>query len=81
MENSEPEIKKGIYKHFKNKKEYRVLGIARHTETEEYLVLYQALYEGAWAEYMVRPYEMFVGKAESPETGEMVERFQFVREE
>ena len=47
----------GLYRHYKGN-EYRVLGLARHTETEEMLVVYQALYglKGMW----VRPAAMFV---------------------
>ena len=37
------EIRPGRYRHFKGK-EYRVLGVARHSETLEPLVVYQALY-------------------------------------
>ena len=42
----------GRYKHYKGP-EYQVLGMARHSETEEWLVVYQALYaeRGIW----VRP--------------------------
>lgn len=47
----------GLYEHYKGLS-YKVLGIARHSETLEELVVYQALYgEGAiW----VRPLDMFV---------------------
>lgn len=50
------EIKIGKYRHFKGK-EYRVLGIASHSETLEPMVVYQALYgDGAlW----VRPAAMW----------------------
>lgn len=34
-------IKPGRYRHFKGK-EYEVLGVARHSETEEELVVYRA---------------------------------------
>ena len=49
-------IKPGRYRHFKGK-EYEVLGVARHSETEEELVVYRALYGdfGLW----VRPVSMW----------------------
>jgi len=67
------EIKKGIYRHYKGN-EYEVLMVAKHSETEEPLVIYRALYGdyGVWA----RPYEMFVEKVEV--NGEMVDRFRFL---
>lgn len=45
-----------IYEHFK-KMRYKIVAIARHSETLEELVVYQALYgeEGVW----VRPVTMF----------------------
>lgn len=47
----------GIYRHYKGNN-YRVLGEARHSETLEALVVYQALYgeRGLW----VRPKAMFL---------------------
>lgn len=50
------EIKPGIYRHFKGN-EYKVLFTARHSETMEEMVVYQALYgeHGMW----VRPVKMF----------------------
>ncbi len=56
---SEP--KPGLYRHYKGN-EYRVLGLARHSETREVLVVYQALYgeRGTW----VRPATMFVETVE-----------------
>ena len=49
------EIKLGKYRHFKGN-EYEVIGIARHSETLEEMVVYRALYGegGLW----VRPAEM-----------------------
>lgn len=57
---SERQIKPGKkYRHFKGK-EYLVLHIAKHSETLEDIVVYQALYgeRGIW----VRPLSMFLGK-------------------
>jgi len=49
-------VVQGKYRHYKGN-EYEVLGIGTHTETDEKLVIYKALYgEGAiW----VRPLAMF----------------------
>ena len=49
-------IPSGRYRHFKGKK-YEVIGIARHSETEEPMVVYRALYGdyGIW----VRPASMW----------------------
>lgn len=65
------EIEKGIYRHYKGNL-YEVLMTAQHSETEEWMVVYKALYgnEGIW----VRPYEMFMQKVESD--GRWVPRFE-----
>jgi len=49
-------LKKGLYQHYKGEK-YELLDTVTHSETEERLVLYRALYgeKGLW----VRPYNMF----------------------
>lgn len=49
-------IKPGRYRHYKGG-EYEVLGIAKHSETEEDFVVYRQLYGagGLW----IRPKEMF----------------------
>jgi hypothetical protein len=46
----------GTYRHYKGNR-YEVLGVARHSETDEELVVYRALYGegGLW----VRPLAMF----------------------
>jgi hypothetical protein len=65
---SEP--RPGLYRHYKGG-EYRVLGVARHSETLEPLVVYQALYgeRGLW----VRPAAMFMETVARP--GGSVPRF------
>lgn len=59
------------YRHFKGK-EYLVLHLAKHSETEEDMVVYQALYgkKGIW----VRPLSMFLEKVEV--NGKYVNRFE-----
>jgi len=54
-------LKEGRYRHYKGN-EYEVTGVAKHSETEEVLVVYRALYgeRGLW----VRPLEMFDGVLE-----------------
>ena len=51
------EIRPGRYRHFKGK-EYEVLGVARHSETEEEYVVYRPLYgeHSLW----VRPASMWL---------------------
>lgn len=70
------EIRPGRYRHFKGG-EYEVLGIARHSETEEPMVVYRALYgDGAlW----VRPAAMWNETVERD--GKSVHRFTYIKEE
>ena len=55
---SQPQIQPGIYRHYKGNL-YQVLGLVRHSETEEWLVLYKTLY-GDFSSW-VRPFAMFTG--------------------
>jgi len=49
----------GRYRHYKGR-DYQVVGTARHTETEEDVVLYYPLYgEQSERRYWVRPLAMF----------------------
>jgi hypothetical protein len=65
-----PSIQPGRYRHYKGG-EYEVLGVVRHSETLDPLVLYRPLHNhsGMW----VRPYGMFLEKVEV--NGAQVPRF------
>lgn len=54
-------LKLGKYRHYKGK-EYEVFGIAKHSETLEELVVYQALYDDK--QMWVRPLKMFLEEVE-----------------
>lgn len=49
----------GTYQHYKGGK-YLVLGVAKHSETKEDLVVYVTLYENDIASLWVRPLKMFL---------------------
>jgi hypothetical protein len=68
-------LKTGIYTHYKGN-EYKVIGCARHSETDEQLVVYQPMYGegGLW----VRPKDMFMEEVEIE--GMKRPRFKFTRE-
>ena len=70
-----PAVPPGRYRHYKGNF-YEVLGVARHSETDEELVVYRALYGegGLW----VRPKAMFL--EEVLQEGRLVARFQRVLE-
>lgn len=66
------QIKPGLYRHFKGNS-YRVLYIAKHSETLEDMVVYQALYGemGIW----VRPASMW--SEQVVHNGSLVKRFEY----
>lgn len=69
------EVKCGLYRHYKGK-EYKVIGMAKHSETLESLVLYVPQYgEGG---YWVRPATMFSENVVVD--GETLPRFAFIAE-
>ena len=69
------EIKAGRYRHFKGN-EYEVLYVAKHSETEEEMVVYRALYGdfGVW----VRPASMWNETVERD--GKKMQRFTYIGE-
>ncbi|MEK7080136.1 MAG: DUF1653 domain-containing protein [Patescibacteria group bacterium] len=72
-------VKPGIYHHFKTSEQlYEVIGTALHTETEEQLVIYRALY-GPHTIY-ARPVKMFLEHVDKPDYGYTGPRFIYVRE-
>lgn len=49
----------GTYKHAKTGNLYRVIGVAKHSETLEDFVVYEALYDNPKSKLWVRPVSMF----------------------
>ena len=68
-------LENGLYQHYKGNM-YEVYMTAQHSETEEWMVVYKALYgeQGMW----VRPYDMFVEEVKVE--GKMIPRFQKVED-
>lgn len=68
-------LKPGIYQHYKGP-QYKVMHVATHSETNEQLVIYQALYGeyGIWA----RPLSMFTETVEKD--GKTIARFAYLGE-
>jgi hypothetical protein len=66
-------LKSGIYQHYKGP-QYKVFYVATHSETQEPLVIYQALYgeHGMWA----RPLSMFLETVEKD--GQTLPRFAYL---
>ena len=68
-----PMLKLGKYKHYKGNM-YEVLGVAHHSETQEELVVYRALYNDF--DLWVRPLAMFLESVEI--NGVIMPRFEYL---
>lgn len=78
---TKPKLPLGKYKHFKGN-EYQVTQIARHSETEEWMVVYYPLYgeieQTGKPQYWVRPLSMFDETINRD--GKALKRFTYVSE-
>lgn len=68
-------LKIGIYEHYKGNR-YRVIGVAKHSETLEDLVVYECLHENKVSKLWVRPLSMFLEEVDVD--GRKISRFKYV---
>ena len=80
MQKKTPQIRLGLYRHYKGL-DYEVIGVANHSESLEEMIVYKALYDAEpfgknalW----VRPCKMFFENVIVD--GKEVPRFEFVKE-
>ena len=72
------DLRAGVYRHYKGAI-YLVIGLARHSETEEKMVVYVPLGAKAGPRLTVRPLDMFLGEVEVD--GVKKPRFEYIAAE
>jgi putative endonuclease len=72
-------MKLGKYQHSKTGNFYNVIAIAKHSETLEEFVVYEALYKNPRSKFWIRPKKMFLEKVVL--NGKRVSRFKFIDEQ
>lgn len=65
----------GLYQHYKGKN-YIVTNLAKHSETLEWMVVYECLYENSESQIWIRPLKMFLEEIEV--NGRKVPRFKYI---
>lgn len=71
-------LKIGKYQHSKTGNLYKVIGISKHSETLEDMVIYECLYDNPKSKLWARPLSKFSDQVEID--GKKVPRFKFVEE-
>jgi len=66
----------GVYRHYKGQ-HYLVLGVAKHSETEEDFVVYVRLYARTGGPFWIRPLANFTSQVPGPK-GRRIKRFTHV---
>lgn len=69
-------MKLGKYQHSKTGNYYQVIGVAKHSETLEEFVVYEALYKNPTSKLWIRPIKMFLEKVEID--GKQTPRFKYI---
>lgn len=71
-------VQLGFYKHSKSGRFYKVIGVAKHSETLEDMVVYEAQYDNELGKLWVRPVAMFTEEVEID--GVTKPRFEYIGE-